>query len=505
MKTDQFFSTAHLNPDIKRIAVRGGAITSIAQVAKQVLTIASTVILARILTPQDYGLVAMVTAVTGFISLFKDMGLSMATIQRPEINHEQVSTLFWLNIVISMVICLITMGLAAPISWYYHEPRLIKITIILACGFLFGGLTIQHQALLRRQMRFKALVTMEIVSMALGIVSAIIMALMGYGYWALVALYLGTQIATALCAWILCPWRPGRPGPIQKVADMLKFGGNLTGFSIINYFSRNLDNFLIGRYYGAQQLGLYAKAYSLLLLPITQINAPIQSVAVPSLSRLIGEPERYRQAYLRILEKLTLLAMPLVSFFIVTSDWVIFTLLGPQWGGAAAIFSFLGIAGLVQPIANTSGWLFITQDRAHHQLRWGVISGFLSILAIVAGLPWGAIGVAASYSISGFFLRTPLLFWYIGRKGPVRTSDFYRACIPAAIASVSIAGSLFILRQMSVISNPYLGLGISLVLSIIVGLISLFMFPSGRNALRDVRGLMPLFSGPSPDRQAAGK
>jgi PST family polysaccharide transporter len=493
MKTDQFFDTDHLNPDIKRIAVRGGAITSIAQVIKQLLTMVSTVILARILTPQDYGLVAMVTAVTGFVALFKDMGLSMATIQRPEINHEQVSTLFWLNILISIVVCLITMGLAPPISWYYHEPRLVKITIILACGFLFGGLTIQHQALLRRQMRFKALVTMGIVSMALGILAAIIVALMGYGYWALVALHLGTQIVTALCAWILCPWKPGRPGSIRKVADMLKFGGNLTGFSIINYFSRNLDNFLIGRYYGAQQLGLYAKAYGLLLLPITQVNAPIQSVAVPTLSRLINEPERYRHAYLRILEKLTLIAMPLVSFFIVTSDWVIYVLLGPQWSGAAAIFSFLGIAGLVQPVANTSGWLFITQNRAHHQLRWGFVSGFLSILAIVAGLPWGAIGVAASYSISGFFLRTPLLLWYIGREGPVRTKDFYRACIPAGIASVAIAGSLILLRQLSIISNPYAGLGISLVSSAIIGFVSLLMFPSGRNALRDVSSLLPLF------------
>lgn len=494
MKTDRFFNTDHLNPDIKRITVRGGAITSIAQVAKQLLTIASTVVLARILTPQDYGLVAMVTAVTGFVALFKDMGLSMATIQRPEINHEQVSTLFWVNVLISVFVCLITMGIAPLVSWYYHEARLVKITMILAIGFLFSGLMIQHQALLRRQMRFKVLVAIEIISMALGIVSAIIMALKGFGYWSLVVLNLGTQMVMALCAWVLCPWRPGRPGSIKSVMDMLKFGGNLTGFNIINYFSRNLDNILIGRFYGSQQLGLYSKAYGLLLLPIRQINGPILSVALPAFSRLFSEPDRYRKNYLRLLEKLAILTMPGIMFLIVTSDWLIFAVLGPQWTGAAKIFLFLGIAGLVQPIANTTGMLFITQDRTHHQLRWGFASGLLSIIAIVAGLPWGVVGVAASYAISGLLIRTPLLFWYIGRSGPVRTLDFYTACKPGAIVALVIAFCLYSFRLLFEIQNPYIGLTASLIFTIAMGFITLLLFPSGRRALRDMQSIMPMFA-----------
>jgi O-antigen/teichoic acid export membrane protein len=492
MNMDKYLNTDHLSRDIKRITVRGGAITSIAQVLKEILTIGSTVILARLLTPQDYGMIAMVVAVTGFVGLFKDMGLSMATVQRPEISHEQVSTLFWVNMLVSVVICLITAGVSPLISWYYKEPRLVLITVALASGFIFGGLTIQHQALLRRQMRFKSLVKIELASLVLSIAAAIGAAFAGFGVWSLVVLNVGKQVFLAAGAWIASRWRPSMVFVFRKVWDMLKFGGNLTGFNVINYFSRNLDNLLIGRFFGAQQLGLYAKAYSLLLLPIHQINAPVQSVALPALSRLFGEPERYRHAYLRILEKLTIVSMPGVTFLIVSSDWLIHVVLGPQWGGAAIIFSFLGVVGLVQPVANTTGMLFITQDRTHHQLRWGFVSGSLSMISIVAGLPWGPVGVAASYAISGLVIRTPLLLWYIGRTGPIRTADFYLTCIPAATASIAVAVSLVGMRYWSGIDDPFIGLAASLVLTLVAGLSVLLLIPSGRRALRDLRSIIPM-------------
>jgi O-antigen/teichoic acid export membrane protein len=251
MNMDKYLNTDHLSRDIKRITVRGGAITSIAQVLKEILTIGSTVILARLLTPQDYGMIAMVVAVTGFVGLFKDMGLSMATVQRPEISHEQVSTLFWVNMLVSVVICLITAGVSPLISWYYKEPRLVLITVALASGFIFGGLTIQHQALLRRQMRFKSLVKIELASLVLSICCRHHMPL----YAGLRRLVVGG--AERGQAGRFGRWRVDRlpvaarhgSSPSRKVWDLLKFGGNLTGFNVINYFSRNLDNLLIGRFF----------------------------------------------------------------------------------------------------------------------------------------------------------------------------------------------------------------------------------------------------------------
>jgi O-antigen/teichoic acid export membrane protein len=223
-------------------------------------------VLARLLTLQDFGLISMVTAFTGLASLFRDMGLSMATVQRPHIDHAQVSTLFWVNVAISVVITSITAMLGPLIAWFYGEPRLKWITIVSAVAFIFGGLTVQHQALLRRQMRFTALAIIDVGSMLAGIIVAITSSLYGAGYWALVLNQLVVGITTAMGVWLLCDWRPGLPVGHSGVRSMLAFGGNLTGANVLNYFVRNFDNILIGWYWGAQQLGLYTRAYQLLVI-----------------------------------------------------------------------------------------------------------------------------------------------------------------------------------------------------------------------------------------------
>ncbi|MEP0800039.1 lipopolysaccharide biosynthesis protein [Funiculus sociatus GB2-A5] len=487
---NQHFRTDHLKTDLKSRSVRGGAVTMITQGCKFVLNMGSTVLLARLLTPQDYGLVGMVATVTGLVGLFKDMGLSTATVQKAEINHAQISTLFWLNVVFSIATMLITAVIAPLIAWFYGEPRLIWITLVSAIGFIFGGLTVQHQALLNRQMRFGALAIIDIVSMLIGVATAIVLALNGAGYWALVLMPLAMGMSSALGVWVMCGWRPGLPVRHSGVSSMLAFGANLTGFGIINYFARNLDNLLIGRYWGAQQLGLYSKAYALLLLPINQINAPIASVALPTLSRLVDSPDRYRQAYLRIVEKLLMLTMPIMVFMIATSDWLVQLLLGSQWGETSRIFALLGIAGLIQPLANSTGWLFMSQDRAHDMFKWGFIGGTTAIVSFVAGLPWGAAGVAASYSLVWICVCMPLLFWFVGRTGPVRTIDFYRVLAPFVCTTLGTLLVLLGFRKYVEVSNPLIGCAIAFGITIITFLLILTTMPAGRLALQDIKNMV---------------
>lgn len=493
-KNDKYFRTDHLKDDLKRRSVRGGAVTMVAQVFKFSLSLGSNVVLARLLTPQDYGLIGMVTAVTGFVSLFKDLGLSMATVQKNEINHEQVSTLFWVNVALSMITMLVTAALAPAIAWFYKEPRLIGITLSLAAAFIFSGLTVQHQALLNRQMRFKALVLIDVSTTLLGIVAAMISASYGAGYWSLIVLQLVTAITNAIAVWIICGWRPGLPVLRSGVRSMLAFGGNLTGFSIINYFARNLDNVLIGKYWGAEQLGFYAKSYQLLLLPLQQINAPLSAVAVPTLSRLVDSPERYRQAYLQILRATSIMTLPLVIFMISTSDWLVLLLLGPQWHEASRLFSLLGIVALTQPVSNTAGWVFITQGRANHMLQSGVIGGVLAIAAIIAGLPWGATGVALAYAVSGLLIRTPLLFWFVGRGGSVRAKDLYYTIAPFIGASLAGLLAVFGFRKSIEITNPLVGLAIAFVINAGVTLLILLALPTGRLAIKNFQELANLIT-----------
>lgn len=483
---DRHFRTDHLKVDLGGRAARGLVVTVASQGIKFSLGMIGTVVLARLLTPEDYGLIAMVAVVTGFISMFKDLGLSAATIQKEEISGDQVSTLFWVNIALSVFVTIVTAAIAPAVAFFYGESRLTLITIGFSVGFFFGGLTVQHEGLLRRQMRFAALAVSEIVALVLGLLAAIILALRGFHYWALVVNQLVQGLTYAVGIWIVSGWRPARPVRNSGVRSMLVFGGNLTGFHIVNYFARNLDNMLIGRSWGSRQLGLYAKAYQLLLFPIDQINAPISAVAVPALSRLTDSPERYRSAYMRIVEKVAMITMPAMALMIATSDWIVLIVLGREWKEASTIFAWLGIAGMVQPIANTAGWLFISQGRTRDMFRWGLIGSGIIIASLVAGLPWGAKGVATSYAMTFVVLVAPLSLWFVGRKGPVRMLDIYRALYPIACASISVLIVLLFFRRWTQVVNPVAGVALSFAVAGMVTLVVLGILPRGRMALRDL-------------------
>ncbi len=411
---NNFFDTEHLKADLKGRSVRGGAVTMAAQGVRFFLQIGSTVVLARLLTPQDFGLIAMVTAVTGFVMMFKDMGLSMATVQRAEVNHNQISTLFWINVILSLGVMLVTAALAPAIAWFYGEPRLTWITLALAGAFIFGGFTIQHQALLRRQMRFGTLAIIGIISMSVGIVAAIIAAWYGAGYWALVIMQLAGSIAGAIAVWLACGWRPSLPVRRSGVREMLAFGGNLTGFNFVNYFARNADNLLIGKFWGTGSLGLYSKAYSLLTFPLRQLNAPLSAVAIPALSRLQDSPEQFRKYYLKVISLICFITMPGVVFMIVMSKEIILIILGQQWVDASSIFSILGISALIQPIYNTQGWLHVSIGRTDRMLRWGLVGSTVIVISFLIGIPFGAMGVALCYTIATYLIVGPCL-WYAGK------------------------------------------------------------------------------------------
>jgi len=435
------FDTEHLTTDLKGRSVRGGAATMLGQGADFVIRTASTVVLARLLVPADFGLIAMVTAVTGFAALFSDIGLSMATVQKAEISHEQISTLFWVNVAASALIAMVTAALAPIIAWFYGEPRLTMITVALALIFLFGGLTVQHRALLQRQMRFTALASIQVVSVLTGVGVAIVSALLGVGYWALVMMQGTSALSIAVGVWLLCDWRPGRPVRHAGVRSMLVFGGNITVFNVVNYFARNVDNILIGRFWGVAPLGFYSKAYGLLMMPLRQINMPLAAVAVPALSRLYGDPLKYEAYYLKTISLITLVSTPLVGFFIVCSDSLILLVLGPQWAAASDIFLVLGVSALIQPLYFTQGWLHISAGRSDRFLRWGLVSSLVIVLGFVVGLPYGPKGVAAAYTAVTWAIIVPCM-WYAGRSAGIRVSYIFAAVgknIAAGLASIVIS------------------------------------------------------------------
>jgi PST family polysaccharide transporter len=491
--------TDHLQADLGARTARAGAVTVVSHTLRFVITIAATGVMARLLKPSDYGLIGMVAFFTYFVALFKDLGLSVATIQKSEVTREQVSTLFWLNVAVSVAITVLMIALAPFVSWFYGDQRLMSITVVTALGFVLGGLTVQHEALLRRQMKFFSLVSIALTSTVVGYIVGIYLAWRGFSYWSLVFSQLALLLTNTIGVWLVCRWRPGLPKRNSGVRSMIAFGRNFTGFSIINYFSRNLDNLLLGKIWGANELGLYNRAYQLMTLPIDQINEPITSVAIPALSRIKDEEQRYRQAYLRMLEKIAMFTMPAIAFMMATSDWIVQVVLGPQWSATSRIFLLLGITGLFQPIANTTGWLFLTQGRSRHMFQWGLISGPLTMGSILLGLPWGAVGVATSYALTRVVLTDPLLFWFVGRSGPVRTKDFYRTIAPFTFASIVALAASVGLRSLVTIHNPILGLITIFITTGATTLLCLGALPAGRLALVDIKKTIELMLKPRPE------
>jgi len=490
LSKNAIFNSGELSQNLTKKSVRGGLITISSQACKLILSTASTIILARLLTPNDFGLIAMAIVVITFADMFKDAGLAMATVQKDEINHDQISTLFWINVLLSCFLALCILGASPLIAGFYKQPELKTVTAVLSISFFISGLMIQHQALLRRHLKFGALAITQIASQIFTLVVTVILALSGFRYWSLVGGAITNALVGTSMTLFFCPWVPRFIKKGTDARDMLMFGGHLTGFNFINYFARNLDNILIGKFWGPQSLGLYSKAYSLLMLPLQQINSPISAVAIPTLSRLQKEPERYRRYYLGALSLITFITFPFVMFMIVMSGDIIHIVLGEQWIKASPIFSALGLAAILQPVSNTTGWLFISQNRAKHMFQWGLIGGSLTIVSIIIGLLWGAIGVAVSYALSGIFIRTPLLFWIVGRQGPIKTSDLYRILLFPGLIALCVALVLMPLCSFTEQFNTGIRIIIALVLTSIIMLLYIISFSNGRSLINIIKNVI---------------
>ena len=320
----------------------------------------------------------MVTAFTGFITLFKDLGLSSAVIQNENINNKQVSAIFWINILVGLILGLIIFGLAPILKIFYKEPALLNITSAYAITALISVVPVQHRALLTRQMKFKQLVQADITSSLLSILIGIGMAYFHFGYWAIIGQYASNLIINAFLIWSICDWRPNLPEKKSNINHMLRFGAAISGFNFVNYFSRNLDNILIGKFIGAGPLGLYSKAYQLLMLPISQLRQPLNTVGVPALSTLQNDPQSYRRYFKRYLFILAFFSMPIVGFLSVFSKEVISIILGPKWIAASNIFLLLTITAFIQPVAGTRGLVLISIGKSKKYFNWGLLMLCLS-------------------------------------------------------------------------------------------------------------------------------
>jgi O-antigen/teichoic acid export membrane protein len=422
---EKHFATDHLLKNIGRRAVFGGFVTVGAQSLKFLLNLLAAAILARLLTPEDFGLVGMVLAVTALVGVFGQLGLSIATIQRDKITQAQVSNLFWINVGFSGILATVTVGLAPLMAKFYHDPRVTRIMLVLAVTFLLMGSTVQHQALLTRQMRYRALALIDVTATALGFTLACCLAWFGFTYWALVA----QQVATAACSltmtWLVSGWRPNLPSRNSGVKPLVAFGAHLSLADFIGQFSYSSDSILVGRFFGAVPLGLYTRASVLLARPIQQVIIPISNVLVPVLSRLQSDPERYRRTYIRAHGTLALFTLSFSAMCLALARPLVLVILGPKWAGAIPLFAAFTLVAVSAPLSVVCTWIYESQGRGKDQLRNHFVAGSTTIICYLVGLPWGPFGVVMSLAIGSILVRLPVIYYLAGRSGPVRTRDLW--------------------------------------------------------------------------------
>lgn len=445
-RTERHFRTEHLMADITGRSVRGWAITMTTQFTKFAVQTGSTVVLARLLTPADFGLVAMATAVTGFVAMFKEAGLSMATVQRENITHDQVSTLFWINVGLSILLMILTASSAPAIAFFFGDQRLVLITLTISGTFIFGGLGIQHRALLRRQMRFRNLAIIDIIAMAAGVTIGVGTAWCTRSYWALVAIPCVTDIAGVVGAWLSCRWIPGRPTFHASVLPMLKFGGNFSGSSFFAYIAQSVDYVLLGWMWGATPVGLYRKSYELMMLPVRQLNTPLAGVMMPALSRLQNEPAAFRRMYLRGLQFLALAGMPLAGFLVMDAPEVTLLLLGNGWDGTSHLIRLMAPAASVAALYGAPNYIFVPLGQGRRMLSAAIMDAAIVATSVSIGAFWGAGGVAAAMSI-GMVLSLSARTAYACQGSPVRFLDVLTAIQPVVMASLISASAIGLLRM----------------------------------------------------------
>ena len=483
------------SPGFRAHATQSVVVIAIVQAYRVGLAFVAGILLARLLLPEDFGLVAMVSACLAFAILVQDLGLNLAIVQRENLSQAQLSAIYWLMLGASAAVSLAFAASAPLIAWFFAEPRLTALTIAFASLIFLTGSQSTQMTLLSRDFRFNTLSILAAIGTTIQSIVSVLIAWSSSSYWSLFFGNLGSYLVVSALLWVLCNFRPSKPSFEGSFWEIIQLGTGVSGFNILNYFSRNADNLLIGHYYGSELLGFYDRAYRLLLYPITQVFAPLVRIVVPILARLQSEPDRYRMVYGEATSLLMMAMQPGLVFLVVFANDFFLILLGPHWLPSAPIFRWLGCAGVLQMMNSTLGWLFMSQGRGGDFFKLGVFNGLITVSSFVVGLPWGPLGVAASYTVANYTFLTAGGWWSASRRGPIRVYDLAAISLPHAGASILCAAILIFMHLVlpSPRLLPLIGLGI---LSYGSYAVFILMFPAKRRIVsKNIAALLALAVG----------
>lgn len=392
---------------LKNSSISGIKWSAFSQMGSQAIQFFSILILVRLLSPSDFGLMSMSMLVILFIILFKDMGTGAAVVRDKTLSEEALSSIYWLNVILGLFATLLVYSISPWIADFFHEPKVTPVLKFLSFTFLISGFSFIQKSLLERDLAFSKLAKLETTAVLVGAGVGIGMAFVGYGVWSLVFQSLAITLLTTIFLLTLSAWRPKMIFRWTEIRAIGKYSLNLSGYNFFNYFARNADDLLIGRYLGAQELGYYNLAYRLLLYPLRTISGVINRVMFPVYSLIQDDNARFRQAYLKIIAAIALVTFPLMLGLMVLAKPFVLTVFGTPWEPMIVLLIILAPLGMMQSIGTTVGSIYQAKGRTDWMFRWGIVSGSITIIAFVIGLQWGIVGVAMAYATVGIILTYP--------------------------------------------------------------------------------------------------
>lgn len=473
--------------------VRGLKWSTISRISQQGLQYISIMILVGVLSPDDFGLMAMAMVIIEFLNIFKDLGTSSAIIKEKDPSNDLKCSLFWVNVGLGLFIFIIIFFASPLLAVLFNSGKVEAVLQLLSLSFLIAGFSTQQKALLEKELSFQILSLTELFSSAIAFLVAIYLALNGFGVWSLVWQVLSNTFLNTLLIWIFSNWKPGFILKFSELRKIKSYSSNLVGFNVINYFSRNGDYFLIGKFLGDFALGHYYLAYRIMLYPLRNISMVISRVIFPAFSKIQHENAKLRDAYIRITNSIAIITFPMMAGIAFVSFRFTEAFLGADWDSVlvAYIIIILAPVGALQSVISTVGNIYQVKGKTDWMFKWSLFSSTVTLIGFSIGLNWGIIGVATSYLVTNLLMILPV-FIIPFKLINLPIIKFLRSFELTILSVLGMLVTLFIASYL--IADHYNNI-ITLFILIILGMVSylIISYSINKKKLEEIINMLPKY------------
>jgi O-antigen/teichoic acid export membrane protein len=394
---------------LKKKTINGIAWNGAGNIARQILTVVTLIVMARFLTPDDFGIFAILMIFVGFMNIFATMGTSQAVIHLDSPSKRMLSSIFYFNVGMGLVLFGLLYILAWPIADFYEKPNLVHLLQLTGLTFIITTLSLVQKAVLEKSMLFKRVVALETLALALSSFAGMLAALLDFGIYSLIIMVLSNAAILSLGLWISAHWRPSLQFSFKDIKEVLDYSLQLTGFSFINYFARQSDQFLIGKFIGSGALGIYSVAYKIILYPLENISRVIIRVLFPAFSEIKHDNVRFKNAYIKAISFIALVTFPLMAGLAAVSQNFVDVVLGEKWTEMGMLLIILAPIGLLQSIVTTVGSIFMAKGTTGLMFKIGALNAAVTVISFLVGISFGIEGVAIAYAVANLIMLYPNL------------------------------------------------------------------------------------------------